>query len=349
MTGQSGVTIDLSTQVNIDSVTWTDTQTQLDQLGAGIGGGSVIIGGIKVGGADTSTALDNLRLNIDSGEGVELADGSKTLAGKDALKIEVTSQDLKTVDLGIDVASIALGGNASNLMSNLTMDLELGPQYIVVHEDAADVAHIDMTGYFKVTDLDVTVDVLGMGISNLAVGAIDFANSDLSTGAYTWEGGALLTRLNTLYTTVKTKQATAAQFQAARANGATDAQIAASTNGQATEAEVTALLAADDAGVLDAKLAFLQNKVIANSDYTTAAEVETAFAGTGIELNQTASGMARYALDITTNASNQLVVNVDAFEADIAIGDITIGGGSIGSVAIDNLAVTNTSLTVYGH
>lgn len=357
MTGQSGVTIDLQTQISIDELAWIDTQTVDDVLGGGIGGGAVYIGGIKIGGADTSTVLDNLRLKIDSGQEVVLSDGSATLAGKDALKIEVTSQDLKTVDLGIDVAYFALGGHANARISNLTMDVELGPQAIVIHEDSFNSAHIDISGYFKITDLDVDLNAWSAEVRNVAVGDIDWANSTLSGDAsshYAWNQGALRTRLDTL------------KLQIDDGKTQTLASIGLTEKSQ-LEAEIADLESRPSLSIANQQRLEIYKDVLGRYEVLEGKEVAVnekfaANSDNGTDLNQTAAGMSFYSLNVGTTkldrvdiVSGQVIgtydalkVDVNYFQTDIGIGDIAIGQESIGSLAIDNLSLTNTSLVVFG-
>jgi hypothetical protein len=197
MTGQAGVTIDLTTQVSIDSVTWTDTK--LDTAPANeIGGGSVVISDIKIGGHDAENdALEHVRINIDAGEGVkrvlDAADNSVTEGG-DALRIEITTEDGLPVELGLDVGSVALAGwdEGSALLSDVKLDVTLATQLIVVHEAGTQgngVANIDMSGYFRVDDASLNVDVIGAGITGLKVGQIDFNDDGTFKG---WANGNYL-------------------------------------------------------------------------------------------------------------------------------------------------------------
>lgn len=354
--GSAGITIDLQTQVSIGEVVWTDTYTTEDALYGGIGGGSVVIGGIRVGGADTNSALDNVRVTIDSGKDLLLLDGTVTSEGKDALVIELGAQDFRTIDLGLDIDYFALGGHMNPRVSNLRIDVELGPQAIVIHEDLNGVGVINMSGFFKVTDLDVDLNALGAKVRNVAIGDIDWSNSTLSGDAsshYAWNQGALRHRLDLM------------ALQVDEGKSATLANVGVVDKSQ-LEAEILVLesdpnlSAADQERLSEYRGALSQYEALENRergvDYLFSVNSDD-----GINLNQTAAGMSQYSVEVSTAKLNRidsstgqvetydtLWVGVDNFQADIGIGDIQMGQGSIGSLAIDNLSLSNTSLVVFG-
>src|SRR5690554_668782 len=67
VTGQAGVTIELETKLNIDSLTWTDE-------------GALSVNGLRLSGHN-DTVLDNLKLTVDiAGEGEVLTHGFSEIA-----------------------------------------------------------------------------------------------------------------------------------------------------------------------------------------------------------------------------------------------------------------------------
>ena len=217
MTGQSGVTIDLETQVNIGSVTWTDE-------------GSININTIKVGGFDPSqgtvdlsdptvlaavqqaaaagdtdsatllalystqaagttdfSKLDDVRLVIDEAANGDLDILVVTQSGFNA-QGEVTQAGVDSpapVDLGISVGSVSLAaaeGNANTatatIASNINMNILLGPQKFSI-KNVGDTGEISAKGYFKLHESSsMDFDVAGVSITSLELGELS------GTGSY---------------------------------------------------------------------------------------------------------------------------------------------------------------------
>jgi len=171
MTGQAGITIELSTEVTIGDVIYTDTD------GLDNGAGSIAISGVRLGGATAGTALDNIKIDIDVDDtdglvihlgATNLSDvltGNIALAGTTNAFGEVLTEDGKAVDFGLDVNSVSLN-NGANLVSNVSIQGFLGPIDVKI----ANNGDIDVAAYFEVTNGSLDVDVLGLGITNLTVG-----------------------------------------------------------------------------------------------------------------------------------------------------------------------------------
>ena len=302
----AGLASQADTQARIEAFVGGDATalTAEEQAILGANGAEFLIG---------KTAMDDIAAVADV----------TTDAGKDALKIEVRSSKNQTVDLGVGLDEVYMGGWTTNLMSGFSMDMIVGPQDIVIYEDAADKAHIDMAGYFKITDMDMNIDAIGLGIEDMAIGDIDWANTTFSETAgasYAFNGGALSKRLIT-------------QYLEAVNSGDADKIAAAAAKVEANSVVTAAALTADP----DAIYNLLAPGAVSAE----------------------ASGHAQYAMDITTTdvaaagglagVDNALQVNVKLFRADIGIGAMNIGGNSLGSLAIDDLVVTDTSFTVFGH
>lgn len=146
VTGQAGVTIDLSASVDIAEIAYKDQ-------------GYLAISGVSLAGQG-GTALDDIRLTIDvAGDGSDLGNGgmafeyltgsstvpgvgSDVEVGEGDLVISLRSQSGNPVDfnLGIDSVSLAastadvgsLAGNGTVLVSDLNLDGLIGPVDIVV-------------------------------------------------------------------------------------------------------------------------------------------------------------------------------------------------------------------------
>jgi len=154
MTGQAGITIELSTEVKIGSVIYTDTD------GLDNDAGSLNISGVRLGGATANTALDGIKIDIDVDEddGLVIHLGSPDMAG-------VLTGD-NSVDFGLDIDAVSLNTGVSNLVSNVSIQGNLGPIDITIANDG----DIDVAAYFEVTGGSLDVDVLGLGVTDLKIG-----------------------------------------------------------------------------------------------------------------------------------------------------------------------------------
>jgi len=154
MTGQAGVSIELSANVSIGSVEYTDT----DGFGTSATAGTIGINNIVLGG-NGGGALDDIKIDID----VDGTDGLLIHLG--GTNIPGIVSGLAPVDFGLSVGSVAINGG-NNLISNMSIGGNLGPIDVQIQNDAT----INMDAYFEVTSGSLNVDVLGMGISNLTIG-----------------------------------------------------------------------------------------------------------------------------------------------------------------------------------
>jgi len=159
LTGQAGVTIELETQVSIGEFSYTDE-------------GTFAVKNINIGGAAPGSLLDDLKITVDIA-----ADG-------DAI-IDIKSVSGAPVDFGVSFAEAELRGTAgeqTTLMSNFSMVGALGGVNMTV-DTGTDT--LIATVLFAVSDLDVDVDFLAVGIKDLTIKG---ANSDgsmpaISTGS----------------------------------------------------------------------------------------------------------------------------------------------------------------------
>ncbi len=186
MTGQAGITIELSTNVTIDSLTYSDTDG-LPSGGAGVEG-SLILSTIEFGGAVQGDSFDEVKIDIDvdSEAGLVIHLGGTDLQG--------ILTGTNPVDFGLRVGSVEVGTAAAAnvvLASGIVIEGNLGPVDIAItnradigagQQDVTD--FISVSAYFEVTNGSMDIDVLGLGITNLEVyGSDAFAASSNATYA----------------------------------------------------------------------------------------------------------------------------------------------------------------------
>ncbi len=361
MTGQAGITIELSTEVNIGSVVYTDTD------GLANDAGSLNITGVRLGGATAGTALDNIKIDIDvdDTDGLVIHLGSQDMAG--------VLQGTNSVDFGLDVASVSLNTGA-NLVSGVSIQGNLGPIDVKI----ANSGDIDVDAYFEVTGGSLDVDVLGLGITNLTVG--DNSSPILTDAAYQTD----IQNFQGYYEAQVTASATDANVIAAAAQApaaATDYQTKATaaatwtdvgggvdagglTQVQRDDEAAAALIVATDtataAGTVQlhaAGSAAMQAngvKGVSNMAYVSM-QITTGTVGYG-KLNGTGPG--DWSAD-TIAVTNALMVTIDAMSMDIGM-DLTMGSAvnttdasvvstSLGNVVINDLDLSGTTLAIYGH
>jgi len=373
MTGQAGITIELSTEVKIGDIIYTDT----DGLGVN-GPGSLSITGVRLGGSGgVGTALDGIKIDIDvdDTDGLIIHLGAKDMAG-------VLKGD-NPVDFGLDVASVSLNGGA-NLVSGVNIVGNLGPIDVKI----ANSGDIDVAAYFEVTGGSLDVDVLGLGITNLTVG--QDSSPILSDLAYQAD---ILNFQNYYEDQVSTIATTQATIDAA---AAAPAALAAAQTAGAAAAGWTEDVGTPDAGNGDAtntagetqaelSLAASDASDLATSTGTAAATIQLNNAGSAVvRANgvQGVSNMAYVGMTVTTGAAgygklngdgtvgnewsadtiavtSALLVTIDAMSMDIGM-DLTMGTAtnltdsssvstSLGNVVINDLDLSGTTLAIYGH
>ena len=320
VTGQAGISIELSANVSIGSIEYTDTD------GFGGGAGSLGINNIVLGG-DGGGALDKIKIDIDVDETAGLV---IHLGGTNTADVLTGGAD--RVDFGLTVGDVVLN-NSATLASNISIGGNLGPIDVIIANDGT----IGVDAYFEVTSGSLDVDVLGLGISNLTIGD---DSAPITTGAY----GATMTSVQALAVGSNAALITATGDQAA--------DDYAVSLGYADEA---ALRAAGD----PTEIATLDANRTGGEDAATSAVEAGAIAGVsnmayvGMTIAATTTGY----LDTTTFTqvvvTNALNITIDAMAMDIGM-DLTMGNDgtsdlSLGSVAINDLDLSGTSLTIYGH
>ncbi len=376
MTGQAGITIELSTEVTIGSVVYTDDDG-LDPAGAA---GDINITGVTLGGSTLGEALDGIKIDIDvdDAKGLVIHLGSQDMAG-------VLSGD-NSVDFGLSVDSVSLNSSATNLVSDVRIEGNLGPIDVVI----ADSGDITVAAYFEVTNGSLDVDVLGLGITNLTIGdngspiltdAAYQADIENYQGYYEQEFTATATHADTIAAAGQATAAAGAYSTAANAAGtwATDGSskdvggVDTPTNAAGeTQAELdtaaatalaTATATATAAGVVQihadgsAAMQAYGVKGVSNMAYV-GMKVTTGTVGYG-KLHGTDAGTWSADTIVVTNA---LLVEVTAMKMDIGM-SLTMGTASyvdkdlvtqdvstsLGSVVINDLDLSGTTLAIYGH
>ncbi len=343
MTGQAGISIELSAEVSVGSVVYTDT----DGLGTlNVDNGSIALNTIKLGGKGgtaVSGALDGIKIDIDvdKTQGLVIHLGSTNEAG--------VLTGLLPVDFGLSVGDVTLAGgtNSAQLASDIYIGGNLGPVDVVI---ANDTGAISVEAFFEVTEGSMYVDVLGAGISNLKIGQ---DSSPFVTASLSNYGAAVKT------------SASAGDF------GVAQDGIAAISP---TFGDLSAI-DADASGTIETSEWLTLPGLDGDADGTiTVQEADTALAaGSGAIITSAAisavpgvNNMAFAAMTITTattaytdklgastSITEALKINIDAMSMDISM-DVALGkeagvGRGIGNVAINDLDLTNTSLIIYGH
>ena len=339
MTGQAGISIDLSAQVSIGSIEYTDTDAD--------DAGTIGINNIVLGGAGGVGALDEIKIDID----VDATDGLIIHLGGTNLAGVLDGSD--KVDFGLSVGDVNINGG-NNLVSNIQIDGNLGPIDVVIANDAT----ISVDAYFEVTSGSMDLDVLGVGVSNLTIGqdSNPFINN-LDSEIF---GGVAGVSVAGMAHSKADTDATAAG-NAASANTAADWITANAVDpANPTQDETDSSIAAETA-VFDANYAGVYGPTVDG----VVAGVEGAV-GSGL------SDFAYVGMTITTSATsyieqdgtvvdvaNALNISVDSMAMDIAM-DLTIGeldvgqtgsftAASLGKVTIQDLDLSGTSLIIYGH
>ncbi len=170
VTGQAGVSIELDTQVDIGSVIYQD-EGQLAISGVSLGGRNA---DAAVTGADG--ALDNLLIEID----VE-ADGDAVI------HVGSTETDGNggpvPIDFGVSIDSVSLlstdGSNTSTLLAS-GIGIEGDIAQLDIRVDTA-TDNLLVNTAFNITDMEMTLDFLGVSIEDMSITGADTFGADYET------------------------------------------------------------------------------------------------------------------------------------------------------------------------
>ncbi len=366
MTGQAGISIELSAEVSIGSVVYTDTD------GLDNGAGSLAITGIVLGGNDglgnVSGALDGIKIDID----VDDTDGLIIHLGATDNAGVLTGSN--SVDFGLSVADVSLNGGAS-LISGMSITGNLGPIDVAIANDGT----IGIDAYFEVTNGSLDVDVLGLGITNLTIGD---DSSPILTGRnqakiqnfvdYAIFATPALTAADGARTTAQADLVTVEAGLVSANTALTDAEAIvanpASTPTEVSDAEAVVTAQQGTIATLEGNQIALEAGIVsyttAINDATVGGVSNMAYVGMTISTDTTGYGQLNgtdstdWSAD-TIVVTSALVVTIDAMNMDIGM-DLAMGTAvnastgavvstSLGSVVINDLDLSGTTLKIYGH
>lgn len=175
VTGQQGVTIELSTAMTIDQIEYSQDTN-----------GSFLMDGIRVGGFDAGETLD---LSVD----IDLQDSGDAV-------IDVGTLDGAPVALGVDADSMGIEGDAGSatLISDLAMDmflteLEITAQVEDLNGDVDTTGSLDISTQFAIDHLNVDFDVAAISLQGMRMGGANTMDALKNTergGDYLLDTGA---------------------------------------------------------------------------------------------------------------------------------------------------------------
>ncbi|OUR62682.1 hypothetical protein A9Q73_10045 [Bermanella sp. 47_1433_sub80_T6] len=351
MTGQAGVSIDLSAQIAVGSVTYTDT----GGIGAAGTDGNLSIGQIYLGGSDAldgfngeaNDALDGIKIDID------IDGGSGLLIHLGGTNANAALKGDDVVDFGLSVADVKLNGLL--LASDIQLVGAIGPIDLSVSNAGA----IGVSAFFKVTTGKMDIDLLGMGVSNLTIN--QNSNPFMTASPYGAKVNAVVGAgdISTTYADVDSSDTPFGDLSAVAAldgNGASGAADGFISQAEWEAAGITDLADAD--AVLTGANPALSAGDIIESTRTTLGYTgfdDYAWVAMGIEV-----GTADY---VTTAgqavAVDSLNITISSMSMDITM-DLTLGkddslltgtkvASSLGALSIQDLDLSGTTLAIYGH
>lgn len=175
-TAQSGITIELATNVSASSIAYTDTD---GHQAASATAGHLVLENIVIGGSEGG-ALDNLKIDID----VDANTGLVVHVGSTNMMALYRGAE-ERLDFGIGISEININ-NDFVFASDITIAGNLGPTDLIIDNDN----QITLESYFEITSGSLDFDVIGLGIDNLTIGSND---SPIMTGRYSDEISAYQT------------------------------------------------------------------------------------------------------------------------------------------------------------
>lgn len=176
VTGQSGISIDLTAEVSVGEIAYKD-------------GGFIATRDIYLGGA-TGGALDNVTMTVDvAGDAADIAaleaQNGITGVGDGDLVIHIgaTDGDVQNVDFGLYIGEVSLEESTYNagqkyagdlstntvLLSNLSLAGRLGPIDIVIDEDTS---NIWLNAFFAVDSGSMDIPFMNVSIGNFTMNNI---------------------------------------------------------------------------------------------------------------------------------------------------------------------------------
>lgn len=344
MTGQAGVSIELSTQISVGSFTYTDDGFDTDGAGPDTAtDGTIAMNGITFGGAgavdgfadaDLDNALDAIKIDID-------VDGTKgLLIHLGATNANDALTGAEVIDFGLGMSSVDMNG--TTLASNIAIAGALGPIDIAIDNAGT----IDVAAFFKVTSGAVDIDVLSMGVSNLVID--QNANPFMNVSPYGAKVNGLVGAgdFAAANNGVPTTGSPLGDLSALDADSSGDISTA-EWNG----AGITTVASADNA-LVGGSGALIESARVSNglTGFDDFAYVAMSISsGTGTFQTTAGTLVDTQSLDIAISSMSMDIT------ADLTLGAQDVGqtgtftAASLGSIAIEDLDLSGTTLKIYGH
>lgn len=168
VTGQSGVTIELQTRVNIDEVRYTDE-------------GSLAVNDVFVGGANRTDFFDEMNIPLSGTTPTDLLDGFRmdidVLSDGDAIINLLPSGGLRAVDLRVATGEWVLEGegagntDSTTILDNFQMDALIGSGTLRVDTETDT---LNVKTDIAIDDMDFDAPFLAMGVRDVVVTGSDY-------------------------------------------------------------------------------------------------------------------------------------------------------------------------------
>lgn len=340
ITGQAGVTIEMSTALTVGQVTYKDE-------------GSVLINTIAIGGGLTAGAVTGSMVQTQT---IDVnANGDLVIGGSAG-------------SVGLTVGSIQLQDSAVSATNTLIQDVylaaDLGVSAITVYN--GDISLNAMDAAVGITAAALVVANTDLGDANVSLGdanvVLATATADQVTAQNNLDaeiaGANDAGTVATLTTLRDAADATLATATADQATAATDQ--AAATAGQAAASTA----AADAVAVQPSAAALAAGASGSVIDISSAIKITDA--GATINLGSGSIGISGVTFDndggfatmsqkiwaqddASGTRSAGLVIESGAIQGDLTVGVIELGGVSIGSVAVSKIDMAGSTMVVFGH
>ena len=168
MTGQAGISIELTTGVSIGSLVYTDTDGLALLKGGSATAGSVTMSNIQFGGGAVAGGAGGslfdevlIDIDVDAVGGIIIHLGGTNTPGV----IDGTA----SVDFGLHLDSISASGLNQPLVGNVNIAGRLGPVDVSINNTTGEDL-VAVKAFFEVTSGNMDVAVAGLGITSLTVG-----------------------------------------------------------------------------------------------------------------------------------------------------------------------------------
>lgn len=164
ITGQSGVSIELETKVDIGQFTYTDEGTlAINDISIGGANRTDMFGFNGMGGPEATDLLDNIRIDIDI-----LADGDAAI---NIVPIYFNAVDFRVTTGAWDLLSSDGSGNYTQVLNNFVAEGVLGRGEIQI-DTSTDVMRFATA--FGIERMEFDVPFLAMGVRGMSITGADF-------------------------------------------------------------------------------------------------------------------------------------------------------------------------------